>query len=112
LATEGRVLHVAGLTGHHEDGTIDPSLAVQFGTACSALSRVIDEAGGEPGDLVSLMIYTTVVDQYRNSLPELGRAYRAAFGKHYPPMALLGVSELFDERAMVELVGVAVVPDG
>ena len=31
------------------------------------------------------------------------------FGKHYPAMALFGVTGLFDPAAMVELVGVAVV---
>jgi enamine deaminase RidA (YjgF/YER057c/UK114 family) len=43
-------------------------------------------------------------------LSPIGEAYRNVFGKHYPPMALIGVAELFDPKAKVELVGVAVVP--
>jgi enamine deaminase RidA (YjgF/YER057c/UK114 family) len=111
LAAEGRTLHIAGQTGHHPDLSIDPGLVDQFAQACRAVAHVIEEAGGEPDDLVSMTIYTTDVAAYRANLGPIGEAYRAVFGKHFPPMALLGVAELFDPRAVVELVAVAVVPD-
>lgn len=111
LSDTGRLLHIAGITGHGSDGSIDVDLIDQFGEACAGVARVITEAGGSPSDLVSLMIYTTDVGTYRARPKELGIAYRDVFGRHYPPMALLGVSELFDPRALVELVGVAVVPE-
>jgi enamine deaminase RidA (YjgF/YER057c/UK114 family) len=110
LAAEGRTLHIAGQTGHHPDQAIDDDLVEQFARACVAVATVIAEAGGEPGDLVSLTIYTTDVAGYRDHPGPIGEAYRAVFGTHYPPMALIGVAELFDPRAKVELVGVAVVP--
>jgi enamine deaminase RidA (YjgF/YER057c/UK114 family) len=110
LASNGRILHIAGQTGHHADETIDEGIVDQFGRACEAVAAVITEAGGEPGDLVSLTIYTTDVARYRDNLAPIGDAYRDVFGKHYPPMALIGVAELFDPQALVELVGVAVVP--
>lgn len=109
VVAEGRVVHIAGQTGHRPDLSIDPGLVDQFSVACRAVARVIAEAGGEPSDLVSLTIYTTVVSQYRESLKPLGAAYRSVFGRHYPPTALVGVKELYDPDALVELVGVAVV---
>ncbi len=111
LADNGRTLHIAGMTGHHADGSIDDDLVDQFGVACQSVARVIGEAGGEPSDLVFMTIYTTDVDGYRRQLRPLGERYRNVFGKHYPPMALFGVTELFDPAALVELVCVAVVPD-
>lgn len=108
---EGRTLHLAGITGHHTDGTIVDDLVDQFHTACQSVSRVITEAGGEPGDLVSMTIFTTDIASYRARPEELGVAYRSVFGKHFPPMALFGIDELFDPAAVVELVCVAVVPD-
>jgi enamine deaminase RidA (YjgF/YER057c/UK114 family) len=111
LASQGRILHIAGQTGHHADEAIDESIVDQFARACAAVADVIAGAGGEPGDLVSLTIYTTDVAGYRDNLGPIGEAYRTVFGKHYPPMALIGVAELFDPRALVELVGVAVVPE-
>jgi enamine deaminase RidA (YjgF/YER057c/UK114 family) len=56
------------------------------------------------------VIYSTDVGAYRAQLRELGTAWRGRFGKHYPAMALIGTTELFDPEAQVELVGVAVVP--
>ncbi|MEJ2086084.1 MAG: RidA family protein [Acidobacteriota bacterium] len=107
---EGRVLHMAGMTGHQADSSIPVGLVAQFGAACRSVARVMDEAGGEPTDLVSMTIYTTLIAEYRASLRPLGKAYREVFGKHYPPMALVGVEELFDNKALVELSCVAVVP--
>jgi enamine deaminase RidA (YjgF/YER057c/UK114 family) len=111
VAARGRTLNIAGITGHQEDGSIVPDLVDQFGAACESVVRVIFEAGGEPADLVSMTIYTTDIAGYRDNLGPLGERYRAVFGRHYPPMALLGIDELFDPAAVVELVCVAVVPE-
>ena len=111
LADEGRVLHIAGLTGHKVDGSISDSMVEQFSSSCRSVARVIEEAGGKPSDLVSMTIYTPTIDEYRSHLKEIGNGYRGVFGKHYPPMALLGISELFDPKAKVELICVAVVPN-
>jgi enamine deaminase RidA (YjgF/YER057c/UK114 family) len=67
-------------------------------------------AGATPDHLVSLIIYTTAVSEYRQSLRELGPVWRKHFGRHYPAVALLGVAELFDEAAKIELLGTAVIP--
>lgn len=111
VSAPGRLLHIAGLTGHRSDGSISDDLVEQFSAACESVARVVTEAGGEPSDVVSMTIYTTDVEAYRTHLGPIGAAYREVFGRHYPPMALLGISELFDPHAMVELVCVAVVPD-
>jgi enamine deaminase RidA (YjgF/YER057c/UK114 family) len=60
---------------------------------------------------VSLVVFTTDMDEYRASLRELGDVWRRHFGKHYPAMALIGASALFEPDARVELMGVAVVPE-
>jgi len=111
IAATGRTLHIAGLTGHREDGSIDEGLVEQFGAACESVATVILEAGGEPTDLVSMTIYTTDITGYREKVTPLGERYRAVFGRHYPPMALFGIGDLFDPVALVELVCVAVVPE-
>jgi enamine deaminase RidA (YjgF/YER057c/UK114 family) len=106
----GRTLHIAGQTGHYPDLNIDAGLVEQFAQACRSVMQVIDEAGGGPDDLVSMTIFTTDVQAYRDNLGPIGAAYREVFGKHFPPMALIGVSELLDPKAVVELVCVAEVP--
>lgn len=109
VPTEGRTLYIAGQTGHHEDMTLDDGLVEQFANACRSVAAVIAEAGGDPTDLVSMTIYTTDVPGYRDSLGPIGEAYRQVFGRHFPPMALIGVADLFDPEAKIELLCVAVV---
>ncbi len=109
VEAEGRTLHLAGITGHAADMTISDDYVEQFGAACAGVARVVAEAGGQPDDVVSMVIYTTDVDQYRSRTKEIGDAYRTVFGKHFPAMALIGVDELVDPKAKVELVCVAVV---
>lgn len=111
LAAAGRALHLAGITGQRGDLEFDESLVEQFEVACLGVAKVITEAGGQPHDLVSMTIYTTDVDDYVASLGPIGSAYRRHFGKHFPAMALIGVDRLFDVRAKIELVCVAVLPD-
>jgi enamine deaminase RidA (YjgF/YER057c/UK114 family) len=111
LAEPGRTLYIAGQTGHRPDLTIDEDLVAQFAEACRSVARVIEASGGVPDDLVSMTIYTTDVPGYRESLKPIGETYREVFGRHFPPMALIGVAELVDPTASIELVCVAVIPD-
>ena len=85
------------------------TLAEQFDSAASRVVTALRAAGGKPDDLVSVVIYTTEIDEYRKALTELGELWRSHFGRHYPAMALLGVDSLLDPDAKVELMGVAVV---
>lgn len=103
-----RVLYVAGQTGHRGDGSLAEGLVDQFRQALVNVATCLEVAGFPPESLVRLVIYTTDVGAYRAELKPLGRAYREVFGRHYPAMALLGVAELFDPAAEVELVATAV----
>jgi len=55
--------------------------------------------------------YVTDKHEYLASLPAIGRAWRDILGRHFPAMALLGVTELVEPGALVEVVTTAVVPD-
>lgn len=112
VAALGRTVFLGGQTALGSNGTIvGTSMVQQFDVAAGNVVTALAAAGGRPEDLVSLTIYVTDVPAYRSALGELGAVYQRHFGKHYVATALLGVAELFDEDAMVELVGVAVVPE-
>lgn len=111
LSGPGRILHIAGETGHHRDMSLDDGFVAQFARACQNVAAVVEEAGGAPTDVVSMTIYTTDVASYRDNLAEVGKAYRAVFGRHFPAMALIGISELVDPAAVVEITGIAVIED-
>ena len=86
------------------------SLAAQFEAALANVLRVVEGAGGRVADVGRLTIYVTDMEAYRGSLAEVGAAYRTVFGKHFPAMALVAVTELVDPRAVVEVEATAVIP--
>jgi enamine deaminase RidA (YjgF/YER057c/UK114 family) len=88
------------------------TISEQFDSAAQKIVTALRAAGGEPEHLVSLVVYVTDMNEYRASLHELGEVWRRHFGRRYPAMALIGVSALFEPAAKVELMGVAVLPDG
>lgn len=107
----GATVYLGGQTAHDPSGQIVGSTVVeQFDRAGANVVSALAAAGGAPEHLVALHIYVTDLPAYRASLTELGTAYRKHFGKHYPAIALFGVQGLFDPDALVELVGIAVVP--
>jgi enamine deaminase RidA (YjgF/YER057c/UK114 family) len=113
VSTKGTTIYLGGQTGHRADGSlVGDDLVTQFDQACANVVTAIRAAGGKPEYLAQVLIFATDLAEYRSRLKDLGEAYRRHFGKHYPAMALLGATELFDRRAKVELVGVAVVPEG
>ncbi|MHB1570860.1 MAG: RidA family protein [Solirubrobacteraceae bacterium] len=112
-ARAGNTVYLAGQTAQAPDGSITGETIVeQFDVAAGNLVTALRAAGGSPDDLVSLQVFVTDVAEYRDSLPGLGRVWRRHFGRRYPAMGLFGVTELFDPPAKIELMGVAVLPDG
>jgi enamine deaminase RidA (YjgF/YER057c/UK114 family) len=111
VAASGRTVYLGGQTAQATDGTIFGSTIVeQFDLAARNLVAALHAAGGQPDDLVSLQIFVTDLVAYRASMADLGGVWRTHFGRRYPAMAVLGVTELFDPGALVELFGVAVIP--
>ena len=106
VSAPGRTVWLGGQIGEGD------TVAAQFDDAAASLVTALRAAGGEPDDLVSLVVYSTDVAEYRASVKELGEVWRRHFGRRYPAMALVGVSALVDPDARVELMGVAVVADG
>ena len=109
MVVEGRVLFIAGQIGWESDGSWKHTdLAGQFGKALENVVAVLRAGGGAVEQLASLTIYVTDVEAYRRDHKAIGAAYRAVLGKHFPAMALVGVTALVEPRAVVEIQGFAV----
>jgi enamine deaminase RidA (YjgF/YER057c/UK114 family) len=108
----GRVLAIAGQIGWDADGRFVDGFAEQFDRALGALARVLAAAGGRPDDLVSLRIYVVDKREYLAATREVGAAYRKHLGRHFPAMALVEVKSLLEDRARVEIEGLATIADG
>ncbi len=109
----GKLLFLAGQLGNSPEGPVDPAsdLPGQFQQALSNLRTVVEEAGGSVADIVKLTIFVTDLNAYRGNLKPIGAAYRSVLGDHFPAMTLVEVKSLFDAHGMVEIEGMAVLPD-
>ena len=112
VAAPGRTVYLGGQTALDTDGNlVGATIAEQFAQAAANVVRALEGAGATAEHLVSMQIFVTDVTGYKSALGELAAAYQASFGRHYPAIALFEVAALFDPKALVELVCVAVVPE-
>jgi len=110
MKARGEVVAVAGQVGWDADARlVDGGFVAQFEQALKNVVAVVEAAGGEPQEIVSLTIFVTSRTEYLASLGQLGDAYQRALGKHFPAMALVEVSGLVDPGAKVEIQALAVV---
>jgi enamine deaminase RidA (YjgF/YER057c/UK114 family) len=106
----GTAVHVAGQIGCDENGAVVAAgLAPQFAKALDNVLAVVRAAGGSPEDIATMTVYVTDIAAYRGAQKELGAAWRARLGKHFPAMALVAVSHLVDPQAVVEIQATAYV---
>jgi enamine deaminase RidA (YjgF/YER057c/UK114 family) len=111
VAASGRTVYIGGQTGCDAEGRYPDGLVDQFDLAAANVVTALEAAGARPGHLVWMQIFTTDAAAYGAASREIGEAYRGRFGVHYPAMALVEVPRLFDAEALVELVGIAVIPE-
>ena len=86
-------------------------LAAQVRQTLSNILEILAVAGAGPEHVVRLTWYVTDKREYLARSKEIGAAYRAVMGRHYPAMAVVQVAELVEDAARVEIEATAVIPD-
>ena len=108
---DGKLLFIAGQIAWDKDQQIvSDDFVEQFDKALANVIAVVRAAGGESHNLARLVIYVTNKIEYRERTKEVGERYRKHLGKHFPAMVLVQVAGLLDDRAKVEIEGMAVIP--
>jgi enamine deaminase RidA (YjgF/YER057c/UK114 family) len=108
----GNTLHLGGQTALDADMQIVPGgIVEQFRQAFGNVLTTLAEVGGRPEDLVSLTIYLTDIPDYQAHAKEIGRVWRELAGATYPAMAGIGTTALWQPEALIEILGVAVIPN-
>lgn len=103
-------MFLAGQTALDASGSVVGATVVeQFERALGNLLTALAAVGGQPTDLASLTIYAVDLADYRAHGREIAAVWRQLAGRSYPAMAAIGVSRLWDEAALVEVQGIAVV---
>jgi enamine deaminase RidA (YjgF/YER057c/UK114 family) len=111
LTNGGQLLFLAGQTASDAAGHIvaPGDLVAQYEQVLRNHQAVVEAAGGNMQDVVKMNIFVRDKDDYIDNLKELGAVHRKFFGDYYPTMALFEITGLFQEEALIELEGMAVI---
>ena len=112
MSTGGHILFLAGQDASDNSAKIVGAgdIVKQYEQVLMNLREVVTAAKGEMHDITKLNIYVTDRALYKAHLRELGEVHRAYFGEYYPAMALFEVKSLFQDDALIEMEGIAVIP--
>jgi enamine deaminase RidA (YjgF/YER057c/UK114 family) len=111
IAAEGRILVTGGMIGWDERGAlVSGDLLGQTRQALVNVLSVLRVGGAGAEHVVRLTWYVTDIPAYRAIQYDLGILYRDLMGRNYPAMAVIGVDELVEPGALVEIEATAVLP--
>lgn len=107
----GTPVFLAGQTALNADGVIvGEGIVEQFDVALGNLMASLRAAGGSGEHLAKVTIFSVDPVDYRAHARELGSIWRRLVGREYPAMTLVGVTRLWDDAALVEIEGIAILP--
>jgi enamine deaminase RidA (YjgF/YER057c/UK114 family) len=110
MAAQGRVVVTGGVVGWNQMGQFPEGFVAQAERCFLNIRAILAEGGAEPRHLVRLTWFVTDIDAYLADPKGLGEAYRTAFGRNYPAMAVVEVKRLVEKAALLEIEATAIVP--
>jgi enamine deaminase RidA (YjgF/YER057c/UK114 family) len=112
-AARGRVVCIAGQVGWDPLTMVmaGSDMVTQAAQALANIAVVLEAAGATAADLVRMTWYITDRQAYLDGQRDIGRAYRAHFGSHYPASAVVVVAGLIEPGALLEIEATAVVAE-
>lgn len=110
LVSGGTLLFLAGQTASDAEGQIvtPGNLVAQYEQVLRNLQTVVETAGGTMQDIVKITIFVSDRDSYLAQSKALGNMHKAFFGNYYPATALLEISRFYQDEALIEIEGIAV----
>lgn len=108
LASNG-TLHVGGQIGWDANQVFQSRDFIgQMKQALENIRVIVEKAGGTVEDITRLTWFVTDKKEYLARQREVGEAYRAVLGRHFPAMTMVVVSALVEDDALVEIEATAV----
>lgn len=103
LSRDG-TLYVGGQIGWNAEQKFESDDFIgQMTQALKNIVAVVEAAGGKVEDIVRLTWFVTDKREYLARQAEVGHAYRAVLGRHFPAMTMVVVSQLVEDQALVEI---------
>jgi len=104
IVASGPIVLVAGQIGWDPiTKRVVGGMAAQVEQALRNIAVILAEARAEPSDIVRLTWFVTDMQLYRSEAEAIGQGYRRVMGKHFPVMSVIGVHQLVESDALVEI---------
>lgn len=111
VAEGSTIVLLAGQTALNADNVIvGATIVEQVEKVLQNLLAALEAAGGNPSQLAKLTIYCVDPVDYRAHSSEIGAVWKRLVGRDYPAMTLVGVTRLWDDEALIEIEGTAILP--
>ena len=111
VAEGSTIVLLAGQTALDGEGHIvGTTIVEQFEKVLTNLLAALAAAGGTPDQLAKLTIFSVDPADYRAHARDIGAVWQRLVGRDYPAMTLVGVTRLWDDDALVEIEGTAILP--
>ncbi len=112
VEARGRTVFVGGQIGWTAEGRFERhDLPGQVRQTLENIVSVLAAAGGRAEHVTTMTWYVLDRKAYAAASSEIGAAYRAVMGRHFPAMAVVEVRGLVEDEALVEIQATAVIPD-
>ena len=112
ISARGRMVFTAGVVGWDATQTfVSDTLPGQFAQALENIVAILAEDEAGPEHIVRMTCFVVDRAEYLRSLDEIGTAWKAIIGPHYPAMTLVEVAGLVESAARIEIETTAVVPE-
>jgi enamine deaminase RidA (YjgF/YER057c/UK114 family) len=110
MAAEGKLVFVAGQIGWTPDAVFEAlDFVGQFARALDNTLAVLAAGGARPEHVARMTWFITDKTAYVAALGEIGVIWREKMGRHYPAMAVVVVSALIEDAALIEIETTAVI---
>lgn len=112
MEARGRTIFVGGQIGWNSQCKFEVhDLPGQIRQTLQNVIAILREGGAGPEHITTMTWYVIDRKAYSSSLKEIGAAWKATMGRNFPAMAVVQVSGLIEDDALVEIQATAVVPD-
>jgi len=108
IEAEGKMIFVAGMVGWDTKGVFSQGFTAQLERVLENTVAVLQAGGAGPEHIVRMTWFVKDLDAYRQNLPAVGEIYRRVIGKNFPVMAVVGVNDLVERDALLEIETTAV----
>ena len=111
IACQGTQIYIGGQVGWNSEQQIETDdFLGQLEQTLKNIKAILEEGGANPENMVRMTWYIVKKELYVAKLKEIGEVYRNVLGKNFPAMSCIFVSDLVEDRALVEIEVTAVIP--